>query len=41
MFKDIALFQLHGFKKFAFIMEIVFLILGLIGAIGIVLQWFF
>jgi len=41
MAENIELSQLHGFRKFAFAMEIVFLILGLIGAIGILLQWLF
>jgi len=41
MTKNIELSQLHGFRKFAFVMEIIFLIMGLIGAIGILLQWLF
>lgn len=41
MTETIELSQLHGFRKFAFVMEIVFLVLGLIGAIGILIQWLF
>ncbi len=41
MVETIEFSRLEGFRKFAFIMEIVFLVFGLIGAVGILTKWLF